>query len=77
MEELEWKIQFCGFFVPMDLKIRTVFPHQESKRSAGVQKFVELFVVVDNTEVWKGHSRALLEELHSLTEADICAFPPV
>lgn len=43
-----------------------IFPHQKSKPSTGVQKFVELFVVVDNTEVRKGHtSSALLQELQS------------
>lgn len=62
----------------LDLKMIIIFPHQKSKPSTGVQKFVELVVVVDNTEVRKGHtSSALLQELQSLAEADVCAFSPV
>lgn len=47
---------FGLFFVLMDLKIRILFPHQKPKPSTGVPKFVELYVVVDNTEVQKRHA---------------------
>lgn len=66
-----------AIFVLLDLKLRIMFPHQKPKPSTGVQKFVELFVVVDNTEVRKGHTGALLQGLQSPPEADVCAFPPV
>lgn len=50
------KFSFRAFFVLMDLKIRIIPPHQKPKPSTGVPKFVELFVVVDNTEVQKRHA---------------------
>lgn len=50
------KFSFLAFFLLMDMKIRVVFPHQTATPSTGVQKFVELFVVVDNTEVDERHT---------------------
>lgn len=44
------------FFVLMEWKIRILLPHQKPKPSTGVPKFVELFVVVDNTEVPQRHA---------------------